>query len=110
MAINSLGGLLIKGMFYKSFSPLAVNYWWVSVPVVIFGAPLGAAFIKGRSKELILKILGFSILTQFILSYFIIPMTVELFSFSLFIFLIGLFFFSLIQKRFQFNFPNFEFK
>ena len=110
MAINSLGGLLIKGMFYQSFSPLAVNYWWVSVPVVIFGAPLGAAFIKGRSKELILKILGFSILTQFILSYFIIPMTVELFSFSLFIFLMGLFFFSLIQKRFHFNFPNVEFK
>ena len=103
MAINSLCGLFIKGVFYPTFSSLAVNYWWVSVPVVIFGAPLGAAFIRGKSKDLILKILGFSILTQFIMAYLIIPMTIELFIFSLLIFLTGLLFFSLVQKRFQFG-------
>jgi uncharacterized membrane protein YfcA len=98
MAINSLGGVLLKGPFLSDLSSQAWSYWWVSVPIVIFGAPLGAFFIRGKSRSFILSILGIGIITQFLAAFIIIPMTFKLLAFSLFIFCGGFLFFYFLQK------------
>ena len=98
MAINSLGGVLLKGVFLGDLSTQAWSYWWVCFPVVIFGAPLGASFIRGKSRSFILGILGIGLITQFLAAFLIIPMTFKLLAFSLFIFCSGLLFFSFLQR------------
>ena len=73
--------------------------WWVSVPIVIFGAPLGASFIKNKSKNFVLSLLVGGIALQFIMSYLIINMNTNLYLFSLFIFFLGFSFFYFINSK-----------
>ena len=42
MGINALVGALWKGGVRGALAPDAWNYWWVCVPIVVIGAPLGA--------------------------------------------------------------------
>ena len=58
-----------------ALAPMAWEYWWACVPVVIWGAPLGALFIKRCSRLLIARILYTSIVFQFVGALLILPMT-----------------------------------
>jgi len=102
MAINSLFGFMMK-IGLGGPSSEAWSMWWVSVPIVIFGAPLGAAFIKNKSKNFILSLLVFIIIIQFIMSYLIINMTFELYTFSFLIFLLGFSFFFFVYSKLEFK-------
>lgn len=109
MGLNALAGALYKGTLGGGLAPEAWNYWWVAVPVVVVGAPLGAQFIRSRSRLFIARFLIASILIQFVAALIIIPQTPVLLSFSAAIFLVGLALFSgmarLGQRRLESSAP-----
>lgn len=96
MGIQSVIGVLIKFFFFQSIHTQAIQYWAVCLPIVIFGAPLGAFFIINKTKDFLIKFLQISIIIQFIFSWYILPLDLEhkiwsifliVFSFSLYFWL-----------------------
>lgn len=84
MGMNALVGAtyaMLPGGY--QLSPVAWNYWWVCVPVVVVGAPLGARFIANRSRLFVARLLYFSIVMQYVAGLLIIPQTRALLTFSL---------------------------
>ena len=65
------------------------NYWWVCVPVVVVGAPMGARFIATRSNIFVVRLLLSLIVIQFATALFILPLNTNLILFSAITFLIG---------------------
>jgi len=83
MGFNALIGFIWKGLFgSQALATHAWDYWWVCVPIVVIGAPLGVRFIAGRSRLFIAGFLYLSILVQFILAIAIIPQSWNLLVFS----------------------------
>lgn len=74
MASNAVAGFFWKGTFLGGMEAEAFAYWYVCIPVVVIGAPLGARFIKNRSRLTIATILYASIAIQFTAALFIIPL------------------------------------
>lgn len=93
MACNAVIGFAWKGFAGGGMAPEAWSYWWVCVPVVVVGAPLGAWFIRERSRHFVSGILYTSILVQFVSALVIIPMTVPLAAFSVAVLSAGILFF-----------------
>lgn len=90
MASNSLVGFWWRLQF--SGIPISSdtwNYWWVSIPVVVIGAPLGARFIAKRSNLFVVRLLLTSIVVQFTTALLILPLDTGLLIFSLITFLVG---------------------
>jgi len=90
MASNAAVGALWKGTLGAGLAPDAWDYWWVCVPVVVIGAPMGARFIANKSRAFIVGLLSVSIAVQFIAAIFIIPQTPTLLLYSAAVFLMGL--------------------
>lgn len=91
MSINSLVGVTWRIFFSQILLSLdSWNYWWVSVPVVVIGAPLGAKFITTRSRNFIVNLLLISIVAQTIAAFLIIPLTPSLMLLSIMTFSSGL--------------------
>lgn len=91
MAINSAGGFFIK--LFISPIPLqleAWNYFLVCIPVVIFGAPFGAYFIKSRSQKFIRNLLMTTLSLQYIYSFIILNISLSMLITSLLSTLTGL--------------------
>jgi len=83
MGVNALVGFVWKGFFgSQALAANAWDYWYVCVPIVVVGAPLGVRFIAGRSRLFIAGFLYLSILVQFILAIAIIPQSWNLLAFS----------------------------
>ena len=76
MACNSIIGVCLRSID-GGFSEQAIAYWWGAVPVVVVGAPLGAWYIKNKSRHFITNLLYVSIAAQFIGAIFIVPQTVQ---------------------------------
>jgi len=93
MASNSLVGFAWLELGSHGVAELAWAYWWVCVPVVVVGAPLGARFIRNRSRTFITQLLFFSILAQYLGGLIIIPQNPGLLSFNALVFTIGVIFF-----------------
>ena len=90
MASNALVGFLWRLQF--SANPILSdtwNYWWVSIPVVVIGAPMGARFIAKRSNVFVVRLLLTSIIIQFAAALLILPLTPHLILFSVATFLLG---------------------
>ena len=95
MAGNALVGFGWR--FFFNSAPILTetwSYWWVSVPVVVIGAPLGARFIATRSNRFVVNLLLISVTLQFGAALLILPLTPNLILFSAATFLVGLSFFS----------------
>jgi uncharacterized membrane protein YfcA len=88
MAINAIFGSGIQGVA-GALDPEAWSFWWVCVPVVVVGAPLGARFIQGRSRGFIVGLLLVSIAVQFLAAVFVIPQTVSTLALSATVFGVG---------------------
>lgn len=74
MGVNALIGSIINiGTGLLNFDSPAWNYWWVCVPICVLFAPLGALFIAGKSRMLIVSFLVLSIFVQYIAGLSIIP-------------------------------------
>ena len=86
MASNAITGFILQYFFLDSIQPEVINYWLVSVPVVIFGAPLGAFVITLINRKTIAGILIAIIIIQFLTAIFIIKpgLILSLFSFGIF--------------------------
>lgn len=76
MALNSVVAFSWKNSTL-GMSPEAWQYWWVCVPVVVVGAPLGAWFISHYSRHLISTILYLSISLQFIWAMLILEINFQ---------------------------------
>ena len=94
MGINACVGFLWKSGISTSavsgMSPEAWNYWWVCVPIVVVGAPMGARFIRSRSRLFVAGILYVSIAIQFTAGLIIIEQTALLMGYSVAVFIGGL--------------------
>lgn len=99
MASNALFGFLWKGAVLGGMAPMAWNYWWVCVPIVVVGAPLGARFIAGRSRKFVTGILYAAISIQLIAAFVIVPQTPVLLATSAFTFLTGAAIFRAMARR-----------
>ena len=105
MGLNSVVGFFIHYFIIKDFGTEEFNYWLVCIPVVIFGAPIGAYFINNKTRGFISKFLYLIILVQFVSALFIIKPAGTLLYFSLFVFIFGIFFFfgfSLLSRKIRF--------
>jgi len=75
MAGNSLVGFAWR-MMGGGGSPITDEvwgYWWVCVPIVAIGAPLGARFISSRGHLFVVRLLLFVIVAQFVGALMIVP-------------------------------------
>jgi uncharacterized membrane protein YfcA len=90
MAINSLIGFSLHYFFVQDFGIAEFNYWLVSIPVVLIGAPLGAYYINRQTRNFVTWLLYVIILVQFVGALFIIKPTGGLLTFTILVFVIGL--------------------
>ena len=74
MASNAVAGFFWKGVVLDGMAPEAFPYWYVCIPVVVIGAPLGARFVKNRSRLTIATILYTLIAVQFVGALFVTPL------------------------------------
>jgi len=99
MAINALVGFGWKGGVRGEMAPEAWSDWWACVPVVVVGAPLGAWFIKRRSRQFVSGLLYVAIAIQTVAAAFIVPLTAGLLAFTGAVFLAGSVFFRWMASR-----------
>ncbi len=99
MASNAIVGFIIHLFFLNTFQTEAFNYWLVCIPVVIFGAPLGAYTITLIGRKAIAGILILIIIAQFITALYVIRPGLDLILFSTLIFILGIFIFFVITKK-----------
>ena len=74
MASNAIAGVALR-ILGPGVHPEAIVYWWSAVPVVVIGAPVGAWYIKNKSRDFILYILYTAIAVQFVGALMIVPQT-----------------------------------
>lgn len=98
MASNAAIGFFLHTTVTNSFQTEAFEYWLVSVPVVIFGAPVGAFVINYFKRRTIASLLIAIIIIQFVSAMFIIRPNTQLIMFSLLIFIVGLFLFFVLTN------------
>ncbi len=72
MASNALVGAIYCGLQGR-LAVEAVHYWYVCVPVVVVGAPIGAYFIHRRTRQFIARLVCLSIVVQFFGALWIVP-------------------------------------
>lgn len=90
MASNAIIGTLLNAFVLDTMQAEAINYLLVCLPVVIFGAPLGAFVINQIGRKTIAIVLISIIVIQFITALIIIQPSLLNILFSLGIFVLGL--------------------
>ncbi|WP_444787158.1 sulfite exporter TauE/SafE family protein [Rheinheimera sp. NSM] len=90
MAINSVMAFLWMEGFGSGVAEAAWDYWLVCIPIVVIGAPLGACFIRNKSRKFIARILYASIVFQYLGALIILPMDMKLALFSGSVIIVGL--------------------
>jgi uncharacterized membrane protein YfcA len=98
MAGNAMIGLLLHAAVLGDVGAEAFNYWLVCVPVVVFGAPLGAYFISRRNRLFVAKCLYVIIVVQFIGAWWTLRPAGSLLMFALTVFAVGLAFFFAFER------------
>jgi len=99
MALNSLVGFILHNLILHDFGNQEFNYWLVSIPVVVIGAPLGARFISSRTRKFVADFLYLVIIAQFIGAWLIIRPTGKLLFFTILVFLFGLALFFIFSHK-----------
>ncbi|HEX5023710.1 MAG TPA: sulfite exporter TauE/SafE family protein [Agriterribacter sp.] len=106
MASNAITGFLLHRLVINDIQPVVYNYWLVSIPVVMMGAPLGA-FVVSRAKRLhIVNFLCTVIVVQFVGAMLIINPSGKLLYFSAGSFLAGIIIFFLLTRKAQQSAPS----
>ena len=93
MAINSLIGFSLHYFVIQDFAQEEFNYWLVSIPVVLIGAPMGAYYINQQTRDFVSWLLYIIITAQFIGAVLIIKPGGMLLIFTILVFVFGLLFF-----------------
>lgn len=74
MGLNSLVGFFLHGVVSQDIG-IVWNYWIVAVPVVAFGAPLGAYVVSRVSRDVLISFVLFLITVEMITTILLIPFT-----------------------------------
>lgn len=90
MTINTIAGFLIHAFVVQDFGVQEFSYWLACIPVVIFGAPLGAYLISRWSRKTISNILYTIILVQYVGAIWVIQFDRMQYLYSFSIVIIGL--------------------
>ena len=98
MASNAITGFILQTSVLQTMQTEATHYLLVCIPVVIFGAPLGAYVISKIGRHTIAGLLILIIVAQFITAIFIIRPDAILSLFSLGICITGLLLFFVLTK------------
>jgi uncharacterized membrane protein YfcA len=99
MGVNAAVGFAWKLSFASQpIAGQAWDYWYVCVPIVVVGAPLGVHFIAGRSRLFVASFLYVSIFTQFVAALLIIPQSAALLVFSAITIFCGVTLFRLMSR------------
>lgn len=77
MAGNAVVGITMRLLDSQPIEAITWNYWLVSIPIVVVGAPLGARFIATRSYRFVAGLLCTTILIQFVGALWIVPQSIE---------------------------------
>lgn len=100
MGGNALVGALWKGLTATpGLAPQAWDFWWVCVPVVCVGAPLGAIVIRRVTRHAVARLLYACIGVQYVAALFVLDFTPGLVVFSLAILVAGVWFFDRMARR-----------
>lgn len=99
MASNAIAGFLIHAFVLESMQTEAINYLLVCIPVVIFGAPLGAFTTNKIGRKPIASILIAIIVIQFLSALFIIKPGFLLLIFSFGVFMTGVILFFILASN-----------
>ena len=99
MATNSLAGFAWREGVGDGMLPQAWDFWWVCVPIVVVGAPLGARFIRDRSRHFVSGFLYLSIVAQYLWALVVIPQTGPLLLFSVLVILGSVSFFVAMTRN-----------
>lgn len=75
MAANAIVGFAWKYGALGGMEPEAFRFWYVCIPVVVVGAPLGARVIRNVPRLHIANFLYASIVVQFVFALIVIPLT-----------------------------------
>lgn len=94
MAGNAVIGILLRLLDAQPIDPVTWNYWLVSIPIVVVGAPLGAIFISARSYRFVAALLCTTISAQFIGALLIVPQSRESIMLTALTFAVGYLLFS----------------
>ncbi len=80
MALNSVYGATFAGLFAPllipdapGLSPQALDLWLASIPAATLMAPVGAFFIRGKSRLFVLNMLWASMVAQYVGAMLIVP-------------------------------------
>lgn len=98
MTLSAIFGSFVHIFVLQDFQTEAFNYWLVCVPVVIFGAPLGAWFVNRLNRKLIVLLLTSIVCVQFVGAVLVISPTVEQFGLMICTFIGAAYFFRLMLK------------
>lgn len=82
MAIQAVCGSVWREGFSSGISQEAWSYWYVCVPVVVVGAPLGAWLISRSSRRFVVRLLCTSLVLQYIAAILILPIDGAMITFS----------------------------
>ncbi|MEL7058948.1 MAG: sulfite exporter TauE/SafE family protein [Acidobacteriota bacterium] len=72
MALNSIVGFALHGLVLREIG-VAWSYWLVAVPIVVLGAPLGAAVASKLQRDHIIGGLLFLILLEVVTTVWLVP-------------------------------------
>lgn len=98
MAAGSCFAVLYRSLSGGGFAAEAWEYWWVAVPVVVIGAPLGAWLLRNQSRHLVTRVLYVSIISQFVTALVIIELSSALVWFTIAAWALGLGMFAAIAR------------
>lgn len=82
MAFNAVLGFALHALVIGDMQPEAYRFWWVSIPVVVFGAPLGAYVVSRVRRLHIATLLYTVIVVQFGTALWVIRPALPLLLFS----------------------------
>ena len=89
MAFNAVLGFALHALVLQDMQMEAYRFWWVSIPVVVFGAPLGA-YVVSRVPRLYIAVLLYTVIVvQFGTALWVIQPALPLLLFSAGVFAFG---------------------
>lgn len=89
MAFNAVLGFALHALVIGDMQPEAYRFWWVSIPVVVFGAPLGAYVVSRVPRLYIAGLLYAVIVAQFVSALWVLQPDRPLLLFSAGVFAFG---------------------
>ena len=90
MAFNAVLGFALHALVIGDMQPAAYRFWWVCIPVVVFGAPLGAYVVSRVRRLHIATLLYTVIIVQFGTALWVIQPALPLLLFSAGVFGFGM--------------------